>query len=174
MTTATITETPRIYVASLADYNAGRLVGTWIDLTEDTTADDVHDAIADMLRQSPEPIAEEWAIHDYENFHRLTIGEYETIDHVIYLADLINQHGEAVALYLNHTGSADDFDDAYQGTWESEEAFAEHLLEESGQLAELPEWIRPYIDIEAFARDLFIDGYFSIQHDGQLYIFAHC
>jgi antirestriction protein len=44
---------PRIYVASLADYNAGHLHGTWIDANQD--ADAIRDEIATMLRGSPHP-----------------------------------------------------------------------------------------------------------------------
>jgi len=50
-----IAETPRIYVASLADYNAGRLHGCWIDA--DQSADAIRDEIAQMLAESKEPIA---------------------------------------------------------------------------------------------------------------------
>lgn len=53
-------ETPRVYVASLADCNAGRLHGRWIDA--DQSADAIREQIAEMLAESKEPIAEEWAI----------------------------------------------------------------------------------------------------------------
>ena len=61
-----LTDTPRIYVASLADYNSGRLRGRWIDA--DQPAEAIREQIVEMLAESNEPIAEEWAIHDYENF----------------------------------------------------------------------------------------------------------
>jgi len=54
------TETPRIYVACLAAYNSGRLHGRWIDAAQD--AEDIKAQIAEMLKESPEPGAEEWAI----------------------------------------------------------------------------------------------------------------
>lgn len=41
----------RIYVASLADYNAGRLHGEWIDAHQ--TADELHSAVTAMLAASP-------------------------------------------------------------------------------------------------------------------------
>ena len=46
MTTTTDTDTPRIYVACLASYNAGILHGEWIDATD---ADVIREAIANML-----------------------------------------------------------------------------------------------------------------------------
>ena len=54
-----IANTPRIYVASLADYNAGRLHGRWIDA--DQPIEVIREEIAEMLTESKEPIAEEWA-----------------------------------------------------------------------------------------------------------------
>ncbi|MEP0248115.1 antirestriction protein ArdA, partial [Roseibium sp.] len=51
---------PRIYVACLAAYNGGRLHGQWIDATE---PDEVREEVRTMLATSPEPDAEEWAIH---------------------------------------------------------------------------------------------------------------
>jgi len=47
-------ETPRIYVASLADYNAGRLHGRWIDANQ--SADSIRDEIAQMLTESEDPL----------------------------------------------------------------------------------------------------------------------
>jgi antirestriction protein len=44
---------PRIYVASLADYNAGNLHGRWIDADQDE--DTIHAEIAEMLRESKHP-----------------------------------------------------------------------------------------------------------------------
>jgi len=56
----------RIYVACLAAYNNGKLHGAWIDATQDI--DDIQCQINQMLADSPEPDAEEYAIHDYEEF----------------------------------------------------------------------------------------------------------
>ncbi|MEH6808999.1 MAG: antirestriction protein ArdA, partial [Hyphomonas oceanitis] len=53
-------ERPRIYVACLAAYNGGRLHGRWIDATEHEA---VWKEVRAMLAASPEPDAEEWAIH---------------------------------------------------------------------------------------------------------------
>src|SRR5579884_2064992 len=76
--------TPRIYVASLTDYNAGRLYGAWLDAAQD--ADELHDAVARMLHASPEPVAEEYAIHDYEGFGPLRLDEFTDLDTVSRLA----------------------------------------------------------------------------------------
>ena len=75
-------ETPSIYVACLSSYNEGVLHGCWIDATQGY--DDIESKIRDMLSKSPcDGIAEEWAIHDYENFCGLEFSEYIGIDEII-------------------------------------------------------------------------------------------
>ncbi len=79
--------TPRIYVACLAAYNNGYLHGTWIEANQEAEA--IQQEIKDMLSKSPIARAEEWAIHDYEGFCGLRIGEYEDIAKVAEMAALI-------------------------------------------------------------------------------------
>jgi antirestriction protein len=77
-------DTPRIYVADLSAYNNAHLHGEWIDC--DTDADEVREQIKAMLAASPMveiEACEEWAIHDYEGFHGITIGEHESLDRVV-------------------------------------------------------------------------------------------
>ena len=66
---------PQIYLASLADYNAGRLHGTWIDATQEV--EELAAAADRMLAGSQIVGAEEYAIHDFEGFgpRRLAITE---------------------------------------------------------------------------------------------------
>ncbi|WP_414590041.1 antirestriction protein ArdA [Scytonema sp. PCC 10023] len=54
-------EAPQIYIACLAAYNAGKLHGSWV--TVDGDADDLEGEIKKIIATSPEPDAEEWAIH---------------------------------------------------------------------------------------------------------------
>ncbi|MEU1071579.1 antirestriction protein ArdA [Streptomyces sp. NPDC005878] len=76
----------QIYAACLASYNNGILHGEWIDATQDP--DSIRHEIQLMLESSPMPDAEEFAIHDYEDFGGIRLGEYESIDdlHLIALA----------------------------------------------------------------------------------------
>jgi len=52
---------PQIYIACLSAYNNGKLHGNWV--TVDGDVDDLEAAIAEVIKTSPEPDAEEWAIH---------------------------------------------------------------------------------------------------------------
>lgn len=157
---------PRIYVASLSDYNAGRLHGRWIDAARDPA--ELHADIDAMLRVAPARDAEEWAIHDHEGFGDWRLSEYESIETVSAVAAGIVEHGPAVAAWASHVdGDLDElarFEDAYRGVWNSVEAYAEDLLDDLGAAgtlaAAVPDWIEPYVhlDVDGFARDLELSG----------------
>lgn len=149
---------PRIYVASLSDYNAGRLHGRWIDA--DQSSEGVAQEVELMLSTSAEAGAEEYAIHDHEGFYGLEIGEYEPLEKIARLARLIAEHGPAFAAFASDFGQdadADDFADAYAGEWSSVEDYASELIDE-GVLGEIPDALAPYIDLRGFARDLVLGG----------------
>lgn len=151
----------RIYVASLAAYNAGILHGAWIQADQD--ADGINADIQEMLDACPEK-GEEWAIHDYE-MGGIKLGESEDIETVSDLAQaLTDHHGDAFAAFWNND-SYDDvdtaveaFEEAYIGEYESLTDYAESYLDDTGALNEVPEWLRPYIDAEAIGRDMELGG----------------
>ena len=98
---------PRIYVACLAAYNNGRLHGDWLDA--DQEPETLDEAVHEMLRRSPEPDAEEWAIHDHEGFTPYQLHEYERLADVSEIAQGIVEHGPVFAALLDHhDGELDD------------------------------------------------------------------
>lgn len=153
---------PRIYVASLADYNAGRLHGEWIDADQDPA--DIMAEIKAMLAKSKEQDAEEFAIHDFEGFESFNIREYQDIDEVAQLAQAIAKHGAAFAAYAGSVGveeAIEHFEEAFQGEFDSMSDFAYDLMDSTGQLEEIPQHLRNYFDYEAFGRDLELGGDYS-------------
>ncbi len=175
---------PRIYVASLSDYNAGRLHGEWLDAAQDPEA--LLARISAMLAASSEPGAEEWAIHDYEQFWGVRLDEYESIESVSKIALGIAEHGAAFgawAEYLGHDSwdDLDRFEDCYQGHWESLTDYAESLLGDLGldEIIEsaVPESLQPYvrIDADALARDMSYSGeLYAVEGDdtGGVFLFG--
>lgn len=149
--------TPKIYVACLAAYNAGTLHGCWIDATQD--AEDIHEEVKAMLAESPEPNAEEWAIHDYEGFEGVEIAEYTGIEQVSEIARFIEEHGRLGAEVLKNFGGdleeARTAFDEYAGAYRSLGDFAEEL---TGETTEIPKHIAPYVDYDAMGRDMEING----------------
>lgn len=177
-TTTTNSDTFRIYAASLSDYNAGILHGAWIDFDQLDDLDDLWNAVRAMLKTSPtakatgQP-AEEWAIHDYEGWCGLSLSEYENLDtlwdNYETLSSLLEEgySPDAIRDYAEWVG-ADGFDDpfknafeeAYAGQYESEREFAEELIDDTGMLADAPDFLLNYFDYDAFARDLFLTDYY--------------
>ena len=93
-------DSPKIYVACLASYNAGHLYGEWI--LADQEPQEIQAAIQSMLEKSPEPFAEEWAVHDYEGFGSISLSEWPSIERVSALAKLIAEHGEPFTLWYQN------------------------------------------------------------------------
>ena len=117
-------------------------------------------------RRYGEP-AEEWAIHDYEGFGDLRLSEMDSLDYVPRIASGIENHGLAFAAWVSEVNcdpeQMEQFEERFQGEWESVEAYAENLLDElSAQrvIDEAPEWLQPYLklDVAGFARDLEAGG----------------
>ncbi|PPS41932.1 antirestriction protein ArdA [Chroococcidiopsis sp. TS-821] len=159
-------KTPRIYIACLEAYSKGVLHGAWLDCNQGI--ENIWKGIDEVLRTSPVLGAEDWAIHSYENWQGISIGEYESIERVAELAELLQVHGRAFAAYYNYYGSDASlagFQECYEGKYESEEDFAYSIWYELGKLKLLETWgiLDIYIDWEAVARDLFIDSYFSVE-----------
>lgn len=148
---------PRIYVACLAAYNNGFLHGQWIAAT---TPNEIMAQVRSMLARSPEPNAEEWAIHDYEGFEGCHLSEYASFESVCELAAFIEEHGELGAQLYNYFGSnledAREAFEEYAGEYRSTADFAETLHEDTG--TKIPESLKYYIDWEALARDMSLNG----------------
>lgn len=148
---------PRIYVACLAAYNNGYLHGAWILAT---SPDEIMEKVRAMLADSPVSGAEEWAIHDYEGFEGASLSEYASFETVCALAEFISEHGCLGAKVYGYFGN--DLDEAvaafeeYAGEYRAAADFAEELVRESG--TEIPSSLDYYIDWQALARDMALNG----------------
>jgi antirestriction protein len=177
---------PRIYVASLSDYNAGVLHGAWLEAVD--SVEGLEEGIAAMLRQSPTmrrygDLAEEWAIHDYDNFGSIRLGEYESLERVTRLAEGLREHGEAFGAWISlrddsEVPSPEDFVDHFHGEFSSAEAYGEQLLYELGfdvaDVPGVPESLRAYVAIDGagWVRDMELNGEIStVESQGGVYVF---
>jgi antirestriction protein len=197
---------PSIYVASLADYNAGNLHGEWIDL-DGKTEDEVQAEIDAILRSSkhpnttidcprcgavqdkPEPdcqecqgtgevpTAEEWAIHDHNEFCGIGIGEHEEISYLVELAEAIEKHGEPYVLWHKNSNSdvvdTDGFQEAYRGSFRSLEEWAEQWCDDTDMFHNCNDTIKRYFDFESFAEDCERSGdiWSETSGDGMVHVF---
>lgn len=170
---------PRIYVADLAAYNNGMLHGRWVDATQEP--EQLWEQINTMLAASPIAGAEEFAIHDYDNFGPVRLSEYESIATVSRIARGFVEHGESFLHWVSYIGTSDPegidaFEDHYLGSYESYRDLGEELAgaDEIDRLIEahLPEFIQPYVrvDYEGFGADL-ASGCVAAEGNGAIYVF---
>ena len=167
----------KIYVACLSSYNSGILHGKWIILLDDQLIWDINiddyiqKEIDKMLKSSKMPDAEEWAIHDYNNFPNL--GEYPSIENIIKVREAQKEHGiNQINAFLNGHSVEDleHFEDSYSGEYDSFRDYAVELFDEL-YLHDVPEHIQSYIDYDKFENDCSIDTTAEEAPNNKVYIF---
>lgn len=154
--------------------------GAWIDLDDITDTDDVLAILAEQgLVPKDEDGEPEYGgdllVADVDGYlAKGFLSKHDTFDLDGYkeCADWCESNGhdlEAAAAYISHFGSwsQSSFEDGDQGKHDSEEAFAEQLVEDLGLLHSMPDNLRHYFDYEKFARDLFITDY--VMEDGYVF-----
>ena len=148
---------PSIYVACLSAYVSGYLHGAWI--VPKTTKEELLEQIQEILKGSPMDDAEEWAIHDYNNFPDL--GEYPDLEKVCEVQRAFEEYEPSIVHgYLSNfcdwdAGSLkEDIDEAFVGTFDNFREYADQTADET---MEIPDHIAGYFDYEGFAYDLKMD-----------------
>ena len=165
----------KIYYTNLGLYNEGILSGEWVTLP-------VSDEELDAVRQRTgyDEAHEEYFITDYESdIDGVRVGEYDDIDELNTLAELIEDEPEKVEalLYFGYDVDAieDNFDNvAYvttpEGSESEEFAVGWYYAKECGGL-DIPDNIEPYFDYEAYGRDIMYEGQFYTAENGDIYEF---
>lgn len=165
----------RAWIGCLASYNAGRLIGEWVEVSTD--ADENAETIARILKDSPEPLAEEYYVADYDDDHglRRLLGEYPSASDLAFAAEFVsdaedealNNASPAIEAYLdvNSPQKASDlypfkdwWRDAYAGEANSLTDWITDHLEETGELDAIPSHLRDYFDFRSYARDMQSSG----------------
>lgn len=165
------TLTPRAWVGCLGCYNNGTLNGNWVD---GEVAGDISLAVKVIERDSYigegkvtvclNCGSDEFWVFDHENFDGLISGECSPIEaqeKAELLSSVDESEREAWRAWLSNgmTPDLDTMREAYVGEYESDEAMAEEYVESTGMLSEMPESLRSYFDMKAFARDLMYDHF---------------
>lgn len=163
----------RIYIADLAAYNDGRLVGAWVDMTDDP--DDNIESINDALAQLEDATGnEEFIIHDYDDAYNM--GETSAWEHVAaWQALALGEEAFVPALkafgdhYISHDyDEARAFvDDRYRGNWRSAAEYVEEFV--GDVYGDVPSWVAGYIDFDKMAEDF--SGTDIIVVDGGIGVF---
>lgn len=187
---------PRAWVGSLAAYNNGTLIGDWFDYDAiPTEAGDwvqemaergIVPAWADEERAERAALAhEELWVFDHEGYAPLRKGEgspweFREAGEFIYETLEEGELDPFAAWYSNaHQDEeltdelVEEFREQFAGRFDSEADYARELLEETGALAEVPEFLHNFIDFERYARDLRYGSeiWSAYAGEGQVWIF---
>lgn len=152
--------TPKIYVCTYKKYNEGSLFGEWVDLNQFSNSEEFYDYCKELHEDEDDA---EFMFHDYEGIPEKFISESHLDDDYWDYQETINNchNPEAMAAYVGEGYEASDFDEAYQGEFDSDEKFAEDFAEQVGAIDNNAQWPNSCIDWEWAARELMYD-YFSV------------
>lgn len=167
MKATSILSNARVYVSTYRQYNNGSLFGSWLDLSDYSDKDEFFEACREL--HSGEEDAE-YMFQDWENIPEGLISESWISANFFVLRDAVEDlsdtEQEAFFIWCDHNSCdmdkrevcdlVQDFQDSYQGEYNSEEDFACQIVEEC---YDLPEFAKTYFDYKKFARDLFISDY---------------
>jgi antirestriction protein len=152
------------------------LHGVWIDAGQ--SPDEIWAEVRAMLASSPEPGAEEWAIHDYEGFGELRLSEWESFERISAIAAGITEHGDSFAAWLSYDTSEDPadtarFEEMYRGEWDSLRDYAQQFAEDIGLYDMVEKAGSPYVtvDVDMLERDLGIELYTVESDHYTVYVF---
>jgi len=176
---AALDNTPAIWVGSLHAYACGRLHGRWIKL-DGLGIDELWEQVNEIVRTGGNP-GGDWAIMDYDGFGSMSaaLGENPNLENLLKLAELFNEHGAELVQAAADVVSDQDAEtlaevirDRYIGKYDSLEDLAIQLMEDTGDLEQIPSGLRFYFDYKAYGRDLELNGDVNTTRiDGTLYCF---
>lgn len=153
---------PAIYCGTYAKYNAGSLFGAWLDLRAFDSYEEFMEVCSQLHADEEDP---EFMFQDYQEFPDEWYSESgideEVFNKIIRYCALDEHMRRVFQAYWEATGM-DDFEEceqAYEGEYDSEEDYAEFIIDECYDLEKTMGSLAGYFDYKAFARDLFITDY---------------
>ena len=175
---------PKIYVGTYGQYNNGSLFGKWFDLTEYS---DLKEFLQDCVEFHRNEFDPELMFQDWENIPDFLISECslhkEAFAYFEATSEMDEETAEAFEIYckqINYWPSngyeledqIESFRESYQGFFggsgkDAVLEYAYQYVEDTGLLSDVPQALERYFDYEAFAKDLFLEGYSD--HEGHIF-----
>jgi antirestriction protein len=163
-------DTPKVYVADIAAYNEGKLIGEWVDLSKFDSGEEVMQEIDRIIKKwskTQGEFREEYSIHDYENFPREMYSEWmgeQSFDQVIQAYKIAEEKdmpieviGRVISEY-EPDNIEEWIEERYEGQFNSDTDLAYHNVEMMGGISNLgTNTLEMYFDYEAYGRDLAFD-----------------
>ena len=151
----------KIYVGTYYKYNCGSIEGAWLDLDDYSSAEEFYEACYQLHSDEQDP---ELMFQDWDGIPERIADECMDVKELYEYREMLERvsDAEAFEVFVGYYGSADvrAFEDAYEGEWDSERAFAENLIDDcySNELKAMGS-LSYYFDYDAFTRDLFMGEY---------------
>jgi antirestriction protein len=158
----------RVYVGTYRKYAGGSIAGAWVDIGSFDDYDAFVAFCAELHKDESDP---EYMVQDYEGFprelyHESGLPTEDEFDQIKEMEELSDEEYGAYADYCDYEGgsgipSIESFRENYYGD-KTEKEVAEELAEEMGYFDAMEKagLNAGYFDIEAYARDLFIDSFY--------------
>lgn len=165
----------RIYVGTYAKYSNGSIAGAWLNLEDYADKGEFLEACAQLHKDESDP---ELMFQDWEDIPEGFVGESHVSDDVWEWLELSEEARKVWAIYREHvdqSGTFEQAEDNYRGTYTSPADWAEESLEESGIINNVPTELRGYIDFESYARDAKLSGEMHFADVGwrEVYVFIN-
>jgi antirestriction protein len=175
---------PKIYVGTYGQYNNGSLFGKWFDLTDYADLKEFLQDCHEFHRNEFDP---ELMFQDWENIPDFLISECSVHkDAFAYFearSEMDEETAEAFEIYckqINYWPSngyeledqIESFRESYQGFFggcgkDATLEYTYQYVEDTGLLSGVPQALERYFNYEAFAKDLFLEGY--SEHEGHIF-----
>ena len=166
--------TTSIFVTNLGKYNEGALVGEWLALPADE--DDIK---ACLDRIGINENYEEYFITDYDDYTDFDLyerfGEYSSIERISdFVAEIEDLDADDYKIVAALVGEGYELEEAiekltdgsiYTYGGDSMAEVAENMLDDYGELAQIPEHLRDYFDFDAYGTMLETTGHW-VAYDG--------
>lgn len=161
-----------IYVGTYKKYNEGNLFGEWLNLYNYSDFEELEKAMKKLHKDEQEP---EFMIQDWECsklFQNLRLISESYISKDIYeIAQIIDNsdyEAEVIEAFVDCFNESDIYiainkvNECYYGKFSQDKEFVQYILEESGDLPQLPSYI--HIDWERTTFDIMMDYSTSNNH----------
>ena len=158
---------------------SGHLLDLKIDARSD--ADAIQEQIDTFMESARDADHQEFEVINYTtDIMPPCIAQNINPEKWVEYMEAYEEHGGAFRAYVDDQhyagGELSDtlsrFEDAYRGEYDDQEDFARELLDETGEIGDIPEHLRHYFDYEAYARDLFMSDVYSLDNpNGGIFVY---
>ena len=153
---------PSVYCGTYGKYNDSDISGMWLDLTQFCDYEEFMDICRQLHIDEEDP---EFMFQDFDSFPAELYSEscmdeytFYKIQKYAYLSDTMKEAMDDY-LELGMDFDMDNFNEAYQGQWDSEEDFARYLIDELYDIEHMMGHLSNYFDYASYADDIFNSEY---------------